>query len=270
MRWLPLLLCLWLCTGLSLAAEKAQKDHALRLMTNFTAEELHYSIDFLFFKRLAAGRLSFRSTAEPDIYIAELEGRTLGVAAWLTSERTQRYTSRMRLMPDGRLRSLVHESQILKRKNNQWSDRGKRYRFDHAQGKVYQEKSRDGIYRPDQQFNLPKESDPVDILTAFYNLRAGIYGPLTAGSDLAIPTFSSKGFNEIGVHVMTPEEQRAEKFFPPSGLLLRVHIDPEVFETDSGDLFVWLNNDGEPERGIVEDIIGMGDVRGYRKEQRDE
>jgi hypothetical protein len=40
-------------------------------------------------------------------------------------------------------------------------------------------------------------------------------------------------------------------------------IDPEIFETGSGNLYFWFNNDGVPERGIVEDVIGLGDVQGY-------
>ncbi len=39
-------------------------------------------------------------------------------------------------------------------------------------------------------------------------------------------------------------------------------IDPKIFETGSGILYVWFNNEGVPERGIVEDMIGLGDVMG--------
>jgi hypothetical protein len=50
-------------------------------------------------------------------------------------------------------------------------------------------------------------------------------------------------------------------------LLLSATLDPEVFDTDSGNLFFWFDDAGIPERGIVEDIIGMGDVRGSLVEE---
>jgi hypothetical protein len=45
--------------------------------------------------------------------------------------------------------------------------------------------------------------------------------------------------------------------------LLLAKIDPETFETGSENVYVWFNNTGVPEQGVVEDVIGMGDVRGY-------
>ncbi len=230
-------------------------------------EEYLYAIDFLFFKRLAAGELRLLATDQPNVFRAELIGRTLGVAAWLTGDRTQEYSSLMELTPEGALRSVEYVSRILKRKGGKWKDRGKRYRFDFVQGRVSQEKSRDGVYRPGKVFDLVDEVEPVDILTAFYNLRTGVYGPLMRGTQLQIPTFTSEGVSEILVDILTLEAQKKQKYFPSSGLLFQAKVDPEVFETGGGSLFFWVNDDGIPERGIVEDIIGLGDVRGYLYEE---
>ena len=82
-----------------------------------------------------------------------------------------------------------------------------------------------------------------------------------------IPTYSSKGFVNIEVNVLTAEQQSKQKFFPTHGLLVSAIIDPEIFETDSGGLYFWFDGEGVPVHGIVADVIGLGDVRGYIAEE---
>ena len=110
---------------------------------------------------------------------------------------------------------------------------------------------------------IPGGKHPVDILTAFYNLRLGVYGPLQRGTRILIPTYSGKGFIDFEVNVLTREEQASQDYFPDYGLLIQVNVDPEIFDTNSGSLYVWFDELGVPGRGIVEDMIGLGDVRGY-------
>jgi hypothetical protein len=228
-------------------------------------ERYSYYIDFLFFKRLAEAELSFSATGQTNLYQAELIGRTLGVAAWLTNERTQRYTSLMERLPDGRMRSLIYESQILKKKHNTWKDRRKRYRFDYRSNKIFQEKFREGTHYPGQVYLMPESADPVDMLTALYNVRLGTYGELRTGARLRVPSFSSKGLNEIIIDVLNPEDQSIKRLFPSGGSVLKVWIDPEVFDSSGNAIYVWLNKSGIPEKGVIEDVIGMGDLYGYMR-----
>lgn len=246
----------------ALLCSEAQELGAEKEIQQMVGENYLYSIDFLFFKRLAEGELRFSETDQPDIYRAELIGRTLGVASWLSGDRTQTYTSVMKLTPDGSLRSIEHTSRIVKRKWGKWRDRGRHHRYDYTQGIVFEEKSKEGVVSSRKERKIPEGQQPVDMLTAFYNLRAGVYGPLARGSQFLIPTYSGKGFSNISVTVLTVAKQAKQEFFPAHGLLLSVTLDPEVFDTDSGNLYFWLSDAGFPERGIVEDIIGMGDVRG--------
>jgi hypothetical protein len=246
---------------------KAQEIGTEKDFRMMVGESYLYAIDFLFFRRLAEGELRLSRTDQPNIYRAELTGRTLGVASWLSGERTQTYTSVMELTPEGYLRSIEHTSRIVKRKWGKWRDRGRHHRYDYTQGIVFEEKSKEGVISSKKEAEIPDDQQPVDMLTAFYNLRAGAYGSLARGSQLLIPTYSGKGFSNIAVTVLNVAEQAKQEFFPSHGLLLSVTLDPEVFDTDSGNLYFWLNDAGVPERGIVEDIIGMGDVRGYLVEE---
>lgn len=267
--WL-LCICLWLlCTAAPVAAQLLVPPDRLSI-DNLVGEHHSYRVDFLIFTRVAVVDLSLETTDVENVYRAVMMGRTQGLAALLTRERTQSYVSLMQWMPDGRLRSLEHESRIIKRKGKAWKDRGKRYRFDYAQRKIFQEKARDGEYRPGQVYDMAPGCEPVDSLTALYNLRLGAYGPLEAGAHFEVTTVARGGLSDIIIDVMTPQEQARHKFFPPGGVLVRVQLDQDVFETEGGYVYVWFNRKLEPDMGILEDLIGAGDVRGTMEETADE
>ena len=241
----------------------AQDFGVIKPLSQLTGEDYSYGIDFLFFTRLAEGELRLVETGEPDVLRAVLIGRTLGIASWLAGDRTQTYSSLMRLLPDGSLDSIEHVSQIRKKRWGKWTDRLKIRSFDYERGKITEEKFKEGVLSSTKQHDIPDGQHPVDVLTAFYNLRAGIYGPLQRGTKVLIPTYSGKGFIDFEVRVLTVEEQASQDYFPDHGLLVQVKVDPEIFETNSGSLYVWFDKLGVPGRGIVEDLIGLGDVRGY-------
>jgi hypothetical protein len=262
-----LLFWLVLTGGVQAAGFLPEGPQALHPLPHLAEEHYHYTLDFLLFKDLAEAQLQVTAEPTPGRYRAELVAHTLGVASWLSGDRTQRYVSIMEVQGGG-LRSISHESSIHKRKHGKWTDRQKRYRFDYQHGKVYQERGEDGHFKPGLVFELPADRTPVDILTGFYNLRRGIYGALTPGARLTIPTFTSRGIAEIVVEVLTGPQRLARSFFPATGILLRVMVDPEVFDTKGADLYVWFDDTGRPARGIVENVIGMGDVYGHLREEQ--
>lgn len=239
-----------------------------RTLRDLVGEHQVYAIDFLFFKKLAEGELRLSEGLQPGRYRAELVARTLGVAAWLTGDRTQRYVAEMEADRSGRLRSVSYESAVLKRKGGLWNDRRKRYLFDYPGGKVHLEKGEGGNFSPVASYDLPAQRTPVDILTGFYNLRLGAYGAVVPGARLKIPTFTTRGISDIDVEVLAGPLRSAGAFFPKEGVLLRVRVDPEVFDTGGSDLYAWFDGAGRPARGIVEGVIGMGDVYGYPREEK--
>lgn len=224
-------------------------------------ETLVYDISYLWFDRLAEGRLSFVAGAHPGTFQAELEAKTLGVAAWLTNERIHRYVSLMKQGEDGRLHSLRYETLIIKGKGKSRQERSKLYLFDEDRGEVRYRRSKNG--KAGTSEILPLDGPrPNDLLTAFYNFRAGVFGPLQPGSRYRIPTFSREGESEIVVETIADDERHNYPFFPRHGLLAQVTVDQEVFDTGGGHVYVWFDPAGRPARGIVEKVIGLGDVRG--------
>jgi hypothetical protein len=252
--------------GDELKADLPSLWHGPTPIEAMVGEDLYYDIAFLWFDRLAQARLSFSRGERPDTYRATLEARTLGVAAWLTRDRVQRYVSEMEVGPDGKLRTRSYEAQIIKRKGGELRDRTNFYTFDYRNRQIRYQRARDQEFYKEAIFPMAEGDPPNDFLTTFYNFRAGFYGSVTAGARYAIPTFSREGTEEMVVEIL-PEEKRPknQSFFPRDGLLSKVILDPEVFETGGGMVYVWFDNYGRPARGIVENVIGLGDVRGRLK-----
>ncbi len=224
------------------------------------AEKYHYDIAFLWFDRLAEAELNLQPTHEPNRWQATLQAQTLGIAAWLTSERAQSYVSLMQLDKQEGFTSLRHDSNIIKTKQGRKRVRLKRYLFDHEKKIIIQRVNRNGQQKKDLVLPMPS-AKPNDILTAFYNFRQGLYGPLIKGAKYRIPTYSRQVASDIIVDVLADKERPRRPKFPQDGLLLKVQIDKEVFDTDNGIVYVWLDEQGRPAQVVVEDVIGMGDVR---------
>jgi Protein of unknown function (DUF3108) len=257
------------CRGGLLAAETELASlTAERLLPSMAGEHHAYTLDFLIFSDVAEGGLQLTAEAAPGRYRIELFARTLGVASWLTGERNHRYVSVVEADDQGRLRTVSYEASVHKRKSGEWNNRRKSYRFDYAAGKIYQEKGEGGQLAPGLVFELPAGPPPVDILTGFYNLRSGVYGTLAPGARLKIPSFSSKGFGAIDIEVLTGSERLDMPFFPVTGTLLRARVDPEVFETKGADMYVWLDEAGRPARGLVQSVVGIGDIYGHLKQEQ--
>jgi len=241
---------------LAAAMDEDEKSQSASSM----AESYRYDIAFLWFDHIAEAELSLQPAEEPNRWRAILQANTLGVAAWLTSDRAQHYASLMQLDADGGFTSLRHDSNILKTKDGQQRVRLKSYLFDHEQQRIVQRVSRNGRQKEDLLLPMPA-AKPNDILTAFYNFRQGLYGPLVQGNRYRIPTYSSKGPNEIVVDVLRDKKRPRKPKFPAQGLLLKVQLDKEIFDTDKGIVYVWLDEQGRPAQVVVEDVIGLGDVR---------
>jgi hypothetical protein len=230
-------------------------------------ERLDYDISFLWFDRLARGELRFRAGKTPGIYEAELDATTLGVASWLTGNRRQHYQTEMELTADGRLRTLFQQSLIVKGEGGKRREKGKRYVFDYPEKKVRMLRLDGGQPREDATFPMGSSEQPNDFLTCFFNFRAGRFGALREGADFRIPTFTRKGAAEISIHLLTQKERQGLKGFPAGGVLARVSLDAEVLDTGGGSVYVWFDDAGRPARGVVENVLGLGDVRGELRTQ---
>lgn len=253
--------------GVVVSSEVTEKPTAQQTPAEPVAERYQYDISFLWFSRIATGELSLQPAEEAGQWRAQLGAQTQGVAAWLTSERAQQYTSLMTLDKAGRLTALRHDSKAVKTEDGRQRIRLKSYLFDHEGQRIVEKVDRDGRKKEEIQ-PMPPDT-PSDVLTAFFNVRRGVYGPLKAGNRFRIPAYSRKGPTEIIVDVLGARQRPRRPKFPDQGLLLAVQVDQEIFDTNDGIVYVWLDEQGRPAQVVVENVVGLGDVRCTLREKEE-
>lgn len=228
---------------------------------DFVGTDLHYRIAFLWMDHVADGEFLLERGAEPGVYRARLVGKTRGFSAWLTNDRLQSYETRMRLLPDGHLQTLTHESLIDKGRGKKRKQRSKFYQFDPAQHRVVVEKHGNGQLMWHKEIEVGDEPFPVDVLTAFFNFATGVYGPFERGRRYEVPAFSGKGVGKIVIEVV-PGKEAPGSLFDDDQLVCKVQVDQDVFDTSDGVLYVQFDAMMRPQKGVIKDIIGLGDIRG--------
>lgn len=266
-RNLALLLVTWLLLTSPCASAAPSLPENKASLQVLTGLDRHYNLSFLWFDRLAVGQLSFsRDPSAPNRYRAVLSAKTLGVAAWLTSERVQRYETLMEMTPQGRLRPLKYSSMIHKKKSGTVTEHAKLYTFDATTNTIMLTRSKDGKRGIEKPVKLLCDHCPVDFLTAGFNFILGADGPLQVGERKEIFTFTDKGESTIVIEVLSPKFWPETPFFSKgSGTLLKITLPPEILETGGGAVYAFLDKKALPQRVIVENVLGLGDVRGeYR------
>lgn len=225
-----------------------------------------YTIGFLWFDRVAEGTLSLqRDNIVGGRYRAIMEARTRGTSAWLTGDRVQRYETVMELTPSGRLRPLEHRSHVEKGKAEKRTIQTKLYRFDAEGRSVEVRRIKDGQELPVNTIKLQHGESAADFLTAFFNFSLGVYGEVKEGGIYRIPTLTRKGETTIEATVLAAEQRSASAFFRRGGVVLKIMLDPEVLDTAGGAVYMQLDDSGRLERGIVENVLGLGNVKGIRR-----
>ena len=228
-------------------------------------EELTYDVSFLWFDRLATGSVRFSKGEKPGTYLAVLEARTRGFAAMVTKDRIERIQTLMEIDENGMLRPLVHGSHSFKGKGDKQRERVTSYTFDYQTRQVkFQKVVNNRIY--DVEY-LPLDTDqPVfDLLSAFYNMRIGSFGPID-GNQIVFSTFHRRGVEEIVVAPVDRDSLKNGDFFAPNAILRKVLVDPEIFKTSGRDLLISFDETGRPQKAVVKNVIGLGDVRGVLRQ----
>ena len=228
-------------------------------------EKLSYDVSFLWFKRLAIGTISLSPGPEEGQYIALLEARTLGLTAFLTRDRIERVETLMEIGPEGLLRPLVQSAHTIKGEGSSRTERIRSYHFDYQQRAVYYKNRKTGKEPQEKTYQMDKDGPVYDLLSAFYNVRAEMFGPVVRGKHLALPTFTRRGTEDIIVARVVEKEQKRHRFFPADSILCKVLADPDTFGTKGREVFVGFNQEMVPRRAIVKNVIGLGDVRGILK-----
>ena len=227
----------------------------------FIGEESNYNIAFLWFKKAATG--SFRLTREGDSYVGVLEAETVGFIGFLTSYRHHIYRSHMSYNPDdGRLMVKLFERHVTI---------GKRIektltRLDNEEGHINARFFKKGKLVKVVDEPIPDGVVYEDILSAFYNVRLGNYGPLDPGRHFEIRTIPSEGESLIKVDIASRDEslrwRRKLKRAPGETIIAAtVRLPRKLFESKKGEVTALFNEAIIPVQGVVKDYIGFGDMK---------
>jgi hypothetical protein len=246
------------------ASDRFKNDSgAPNIGERFAGEELHYDISFWIIKRVAVAKLSFNRAEQKGLYIATLQGETVGILGFLARYRVDTYYSLMEEVDGGkRLRSLSFDEYVKVgsrvRKNL--------HTFDHQRRKwVHRSSRRDGTMETMEK-EIPEGQTYDDFLAAAYNFRCGIYGTVERGKTYNVATFPRKGTGVYEVKVVSKAEEdrrrRSEGAGEEEEYAIDLKFDPDIINSKEGVIEGWLSKEFYPVEGTIKDVILFGDVQG--------
>ncbi len=234
----------------------------------FAGEELSYGISFWWFERIGTISLSFQRLKGDQGYVAQAVGQTHGVIALITRFRRDRYRAFMTLDPQmGLLKPHRFEEEVQVGRELFRAVR----LFDHqAQEIHYLRPKSDG--RVEERVDKMPAPQTADYLTAFYNLRAGVYGPPSHGRVYIVPTIPNQGNKEIVVSFLsraeTERKRQREKEKNSFPYYIDVLLDPKLLRSEKGQIQGWLSGDLIPQKGVIGRVIFFGDIKGWLEARR--
>jgi hypothetical protein len=233
--WLALAMILaaqaWIVAPASAAASKEQ-----------TLEDLHFRVEYLLWKDVARAQLTLKSLGAGR-YQAEISGEPVGLLKVLAGkDRRDSYRTEM-IWRDGRLLPLIYREETRKK--------GKRflkeYRFDYDRGRLelWQLKEEKGTMVRKWETSL---KEPVsDPLSAFYNCRLGLLGPVQEGATFKVTGIPYPKPEEIEVRI-GPETQEGRK--------IMISINNKAFDNDRGVVFAYLDESRVPKQAWTSARVG--------------
>lgn len=231
----------------------------------FLTEKVEYDISFLWFKKAAFGMLTFER--EGDGYKTVLQVETKGFVGFFTAYRKHTYISHISYLPErGKFRARRFERYVTIKEKQEKTITDLNYETRTMSWKDY----KNGILKEDKSEPMPGEYDYEDVLSAFYNFRMGVFGPIKRGREFSVNTIPEKGMSTIEVKIGSLAESYRSKRLFGDGFRkemfhIKVTVPKEVFRSKHGEVDIWVDEQIIPIRGVVKDYIGFGDIRGTLK-----
>jgi hypothetical protein len=183
-------------------------------------ENLQYQVSLGPWDNVARVNLIFTEVA-PGRYLAEFSGAAQGLWRLLSRWLPERYQTEM-VYRDGRLQPLVYREEFI----NKGQHVVKEYRFDYTRRRLTLWRQADDRPRV-KKWEVPLKGPVYDLLTLFYNVRLGAFGPLPGGASLRVAVLPTPAPQEMvfriglatekGRQVMldyhSPESSTADQYF---------------------------------------------------------
>jgi hypothetical protein len=235
-----------------------------------------YNVRVFIFPRAARGTIRIFQVSK-NRYRAELIAETTGIVGFFTRYRKNHYISEIEYLPGrGRFFSRHYTKKVHRGSNVERTTAT----INREEGKVNWK-----IYYNDKLKNegtdpIPEGVQYEDLLSAFFNFRNGVYGPLEAGRKmtiLALPDYAERVRNKDKKKKEDPY-QKFEIRIPDAkseaayrkrhgrtgekGTLALVKVPKSLFGQETGEIRIWFDENVIPVAATVEDAIYFGDVHG--------
>ncbi|MCX5893696.1 MAG: DUF3108 domain-containing protein [Deltaproteobacteria bacterium] len=204
-------------------------------------EDLKFRVEYLLWKDVAQAQLTLKSLGDGR-YQAEISGEPLGLLKVITGKRRDSYQTEM-MVRDGKLMPLIYQEESRKKGKRHL----KEYRFNYDQGvlELWQLKEGKGIMVRKWQTAL---KGPIyDPLTAFYNCRLGLLGPIREGETFKVAGIPYPKPEEIEVRI-GPESAEGRK--------IMIAINNNAFDRDRGVIFAYLDEALVPKQAWTNARVG--------------
>lgn len=215
----------------------------------FAGETLYYTIDFWLLRGSATGELCFTKT--PKGYRALFEAETKGFLRLVAGHRKEIMESTMEYdQAEKRLRPRLFRETFLQ--NNMEYTR--EITFDYKKCLFTCTRTYPRGKPRVTQGALP-ESDFEDLLTLFYNVRMGCYGPLHDGVRLKVPVIMKEQPSFITLDFPTPGTTERKRGFNAA-----LTMDRNLTHARSRRVLVLLGEDAVAESALVVNAYFFGDL----------
>jgi hypothetical protein len=215
----------------------------------FAGETLYYTIDFWLLRGSATGELCFTKT--PDGYRALFEAETRGFLRLVAGHRKEIMESLMEYDPTAqRLRPRLFRETFLQ----DTLEYKREITFDYEKGSfTCIRTSPKGIPRVTQAA-LPG-TDFEDLLTLFYNVRMGCYGPALQGGTLKVPVIMKEQPSFITLDFPAQGSKDRKRGFNAA-----LTMDRSLTHARSRRVLALLGYDAAVESALVIDAYLFGDL----------
>ena len=166
-------------------------------------ENLEYRVSLGVWSEVAQVHLRLTQVG-PNRYRAEFSGAAEGMWRLLSRWLPEGYETDM-VLEDGRLKPLVFREEFQAKGHHI----RKEYRFDYSRKVLEVWRGVDGR-EPVKSWQVPLRKPVYDLLSLFYNLRLGAFGPLTGGQTLRVAVLPTPEPRELVLRI-GPESEAGHK-----------------------------------------------------------
>jgi len=233
-------------------------------VTKFVGESLKFHIGFWIFNKI--GTVELQTLRDGNNIVVTIDGSTTGMIDSIL-HRHNFYKTTLTLDKEmNRLKPLsTYEKKIKGDK-----ERVKVTDYDYVSNMRKFTIWKDGKFRREREVKLDsKVSD--DGISAFYNLRSGMYGKVKDGARFNICTAYKDRTSDSTIYVRTPvnsddlHKRMASNF--TASFAVEICIDPEVFDSKDGKVVILFTDDFLPIGFIAKNVLGFGDLYGNLEEK---